>query len=69
MILYPDDFKFNKVFRFKWETNPGDQSITFSIPSTKIGTKGLLVNSDGIPSDEITSALISKLKNTSIKIK
>jgi len=62
MILSPDDFEIDKVYRFEGQTNPDDQSILYAISSSKFGTKGLLVNGYGISSDEISNRLISKLK-------
>ncbi len=62
LILSPDDFEIDKVFRFEGETNPDDQSILFAISSTKSGMKGLLVNGYGISSDEIFNNVIEKLK-------
>ena len=62
MILSPDDFEIDKVFRFEGQTNPDDQSILYAISSPKFGTIGLLVNGYGISSDEILNRLISKLK-------
>lgn len=61
MILSPDDFEIDKVFRFEGETNPDDQSILYAISSARFGTKGLLVNGYGISSDVIFNKLISKL--------
>ena len=61
MILSPDDFEIDKVFRFEGQTNPDDQSILYAISSPKFGTKGLLVNGYGISSDPVTNKLISKL--------
>jgi hypothetical protein len=67
LILSPDDFQIDKVFRFEGETNPDDQSILFAISSTKSGMKGLLVNGYGISSDEIFNTLIEKLKTHPLK--
>jgi len=68
MILSPDDFEIDKVFRFEGEPNPDDQSILYAISSPKFGTKGLLVNDYGISSDEISNTLIEKLKTHQLKI-
>lgn len=61
MILSPDDFKIDKVYRFEGETNPDDQSILYAISSAKFGIKGVLVNGYGISSDVNINKLISKL--------
>jgi hypothetical protein len=62
MILSPDDFEIDKVYRFEGETNPDDQSILYAISSPKFNVKGLLVNGYGISSVEISDTLISKLR-------
>ncbi len=62
VVLSPDDFNIDKVFRFEGESNPEDQSILYAISSPKFGTKGLLVNGYGISSDEMANTLIEKLK-------
>jgi quercetin dioxygenase-like cupin family protein len=62
MILSPDDFEIDKVYRFEGESNPADQSILYAISSHKFGSKGLLVNGYGISSVEMSAALISKLQ-------
>ncbi|MEO6167519.1 MAG: phosphoribosylpyrophosphate synthetase [Chitinophagales bacterium] len=67
MILSPDDFEIDKVYRFEGESNPDDESILYAISSPKFGTKGLLVNGYGISSDEISNTLIQKLKTHHIK--
>ena len=68
MILSPDDFKIDKVFRFEGESNPGDQSILYAISSPRFGTKGLLVNGYGISSEEMSNTLVERLKTHQLKI-
>lgn len=62
VILSPDDFQIDKVYRFEGESNPDDESILYAISSSKFNAKGLLVNGYGISSDEISDTLMSKLK-------
>jgi quercetin dioxygenase-like cupin family protein len=62
MILSPDDFEIDKVYRFEGETNPDDQLILYAISSSKFNVKGVLVNGYGISSNEESDALISKLR-------
>jgi hypothetical protein len=62
MILSPDDFEIDKVYRFEGETNPDDQSILYAISSPKFNVKGLLVKGYGISSVEISDTLISKIR-------
>lgn len=67
MMLSPDDFIIDKVYRFEGESNPEDQSILYAISSAKFGVKGVLVNGYGISSDGATNALLEKLKTPSYK--
>lgn len=67
MMLSPDDFEIDKVYRFEGESNPDDQSILYAISSPKFGTKGLLVNGYGISSEEITNTVIEKLGTYKLK--
>jgi hypothetical protein len=62
LILSPEDFEIDKVYRFEGESNPDDQSILYAISSPKFEVKGVLVNGYGISSDDVTNALIKKLK-------
>ncbi len=62
MTLFPDEFEIDKVYRFEGESNPDDQAILYAISSPKFNVKGVLVNGYGISSDDVTNALIKKLK-------
>lgn len=65
MILSPDDFIIDKVYRFEGETNPEDQSILYAISSRNFNVKGVLINGYGISADEISNVLVSKLRTHS----
>lgn len=58
----PEDFEIDKVYRFEGASNPDDQAVLYAISSAKFGVKGILVNGYGISADEVTDAIISKLK-------
>ena len=62
IILHPNDFQIDKVYRFEGASNPADQSILYAISSAKFKTKGTLVNGYGISSNEISSKLIEELQ-------
>lgn len=62
IMLSPDEFHIDKVYRFEGETDPDDQSIVFAISSPKFKAKGVLVNGYGIFADETASKLIEKLQ-------
>ena len=61
VVLAPDEFEIDRVYRFEGATNPDDQSILYAISSKKFNVKGVLVNGYGISSDGATDLLISKL--------
>jgi hypothetical protein len=62
IILSPDEFIIDKVYRFEGASNPDDQSILYAISSSKYNAKGLLVNGYGISAVKETHALIEKLR-------
>lgn len=62
IILSPEDFQIDQVYRFEGESDPEYQSILYAISSSKFDVKGTLVNGYGISTDEESSKLIEKLK-------
>lgn len=67
IILSPDDFQIDQVYRFEGDSDPEYQSILYAISSTKYNVKGTLVNGYGISSDEFSSKLIEKLNTHNTK--
>ncbi len=68
LILSPDDFQIDKVYRFEGASDPDCQSILYAISSIKNDVKGTLVNGYGISADEATSKLIEKLRTNDTDI-
>lgn len=62
IVLPPEDFQIDKVYRFEGVSNPDDESIVYAISSAKFGIKGTLVNGYGISADDATSKLVEKLQ-------
>lgn len=62
IVLSPDDFEIDKIYRFECESNPDDESIVYAISSPKFGVKGVLVNSYDIYADDASAALVSRLQ-------
>ncbi len=56
----PDDFNVSAVFRFEGMSNPSDNSILYAV-ETMTGIKGLLLDSYGVYSGEISEELLQKL--------
>jgi hypothetical protein len=56
----PDDFQVKAVYRFEGMSNPSDNSILYAI-ETLTGVKGLLMDSYGVYSGEISEELLQKL--------
>lgn len=61
-VLSPDDFKIDRVFRFEGESNPDDEAVLYAISSPKYNMKGLVVNGYGPSSEDVSAALVKKLK-------
>lgn len=59
--LLPNEFEVDQTFRFEGSTNPADESILYAISSIDGKLKGVLVNSYGTYSDEMTNELVKKL--------
>lgn len=62
IALSPEEFEIDAVYRFEGDSNPDDQSILYAISSGKYNVKGVLVNAYGVYSDEISAAMVEKLK-------
>ena len=62
VILSPNDFHIDKVYRFEGASDPEYQSILYAISSSTLNIKGTLVNGYGIYSDEKSSKLVEMLQ-------
>lgn len=60
--LKPDEFVIDKYYRFEGASDPDDEAIVYAISSANGQVKGVLVNSYGIYSDDLTDELVKKLK-------
>lgn len=61
VCLLPSQFEVDKTFRFEGNTNPSDEAILYAISSLDGQIKGVLVNSYGVYSDDLTEELVNKL--------
>ncbi|RSC93479.1 phosphoribosylpyrophosphate synthetase [Tenacibaculum singaporense] len=60
--VFHNEFEIDKFFRFEGDSSPDDSSILYAISSDKYNLKGVLVNSYGIYSEDITDEMLDKLK-------
>lgn len=56
-----DDFSIVDVYRYEGDSDPGDEAAVYAIES-KGGVKGVLVTGYGSTSDEVSEAMLEKLK-------
>ncbi|MGV3527450.1 MAG: phosphoribosylpyrophosphate synthetase [Flavisolibacter sp.] len=61
-ILSPDDFEIDEIFRFEGESNPDDEAVVYAISSLTFGVKGVLLHAYGPYADELSTAMVQKLR-------
>lgn len=62
VCLLPSQFEVDQTFRFEGNTNPSDEAILYAISSLDGKIKGVVVNSYGVYSDDMTDELMRKFK-------
>ena len=62
IMLSPNDFEIDKVFRFYGPSDVDDESILYAISSAAFDLKGLLVNGYGATADVPSNEMMEKLK-------
>jgi len=62
LVLHPDEFEIDKVFRFYGPSDVDDESILYAISSDKYRIKGILVNGFGVSADSLTEEMVEKLR-------
>lgn len=58
--LNPEEFNVDEVYRFEGDSNPDDSAVLYAITSTQ-GVKGVLVDSYGAYSDNLSFEMAKKL--------
>jgi hypothetical protein len=61
ICILPSEFEVDEVFRFEGQTNPSDEAILYAVSSGKHNLKGVVINSYGVYSDEMTDEMMKKL--------
>ena len=59
--FYPDDFEIVEVYRYEGASDPGDEATVYGIQS-RSGLKGILVMGDESTMDDMTEAMVKKLR-------
>ena len=59
--LLPAEFEIVEVHRYEGNSDPDDEEVVYAIES-KHGQKGILVDAFGLYADEVSTALLEKLK-------
>jgi hypothetical protein len=62
MRLHPEHFEITEVHHFDGMTDPADEAIVYAVESLDGKTKGVLVNGYGIYTDDLSDAMLKKLK-------
>lgn len=63
LLICPDDFQIDQVYRFEGDSDPGDEAVLYAISSEKHNLKGVLVNGYGIYSNALSDAMAKKLNS------
>lgn len=61
LIIHPDDFQVDKVFRFEGDSSTDDSSAVYAIISGDGKVKGILVTAYGVYADPMSAELLRKL--------
>ena len=62
LLLKPEEFEIEEVYRFEGMTDPADSSVVYVISSNAGSLKGVLVDGYGVYAENISSELLNKLK-------
>jgi len=62
LILMPEEFEIEEVYRFEGMTDPADSSVVYAIASAVGNLRGVLVDGYGVYAENISPELLSKLK-------
>lgn len=60
--LHPEDFQIDEFYRFEGMSNPDDNSIVYAISSLDGKVKGLLIDAYGVYSENLSPAMVERLR-------
>jgi hypothetical protein len=61
-MIFADEFKVDKFYRFEGMSDPADSSILYAISSDVYQLKGILINAYGIYSEPIVDQMLARLR-------
>lgn len=62
LLLMPEEFEIEEVYRFEGMTDPADSSVVYAIASNVGNLKGVLVDAYGVYAENVSPELLNKLK-------
>jgi len=62
LLLMPEEFEIDEVYRFEGMTDPADSSVVYAISSSVGNLKGVLVDAYGVYAENVSPELLGKLK-------
>ncbi len=62
LLLMPEEFEIDDVYRFEGMTDPADSSVVYAISSAVGSLKGVLVDGYGLYAENVSPQLLNKLK-------
>ena len=62
LLLMPEEFEIDEVYRFEGMTDPADSSVVYAISSNVGNLKGVLVDGYGVYAENVSPQLVDKLK-------
>lgn len=62
LIIHPEDFEIDEVYRFEGMNDPGDNEVLYAISSSDHKVKGVLLDAYGTYADAISEVMLDKLK-------
>lgn len=62
LLLMPEEFEIEEIYRFEGMTDPADSSVVYAIASNVGNLRGVLVDGYGVYAENVSPELLNKLK-------